>query len=379
MTMISQPTSSWIELSRSALMHNIAFLKQRAGSSVAYMAVVKSNAYGHGMLEIAHLCDTHPMVTALITVSLAEAVALRTAGVTKRIIVMGYLDTDLTTLIDHNIEVSVPNVQTLQILESLSHSSAHPLPIHIKIDTGFTRFGFMPDEVVPLMVDLYRQQHLNVQGICTHFAESGVHDWLFTAQQRKRFFTVVQQLDQQQILPPLYHADKTLTALRPSTLYGNGMRIGAGLYGLLDSDSGLQQVMTWKSTIVQLRSVPCDNSISYGRTFYTQQESKIAVVPVGYYDGYDRRLSNKGHILVYYRTKDGIHAVGEAPVVGLVTMNALFLDVTHLEGVAVGDEVILLGDYPGLRAWDIAQCTGAGNPREVTLSVHPWIERRIVE
>ena len=373
--MMISPTT-WIEISRSALDHNIAIFKRLLGTTLL-MAVVKSNAYGHGMIEIAQFCQQHKDIAGFITVSLSEAYTLRQAGITKPIVVMGFLDRDLSYAITNNIHISVHDITLLQALEQTARALGTPASVHIKVDTGLTRFGFMPENVVSIAAKIGKNNALSLQGLCTHFAESSTHDWIFTAQQRTRFFNVVQALDQRKLLPSLYHADKTTSALRPAEQRGTAVRLGAGLYGLLP-EQGLQQVLTWKTRIIHIRSLEAGIPIGYGRTYCTQSQKRIALIPIGYYDGYDRRLSNCGHVVIGYRTTSGIYEYARAPIIGLVAMNITTLDITHLPDVKIGDEVILLGDYPGIRSWDIAHLTGGGNPRDVTVKINPIIEKKFV-
>lgn len=369
-------STTWIEISRSALNHNIALFKKRVGAS-ALLAVIKSNAYGHDMLAIARLCQENPAIAGFVAVSLSESYRLRQEGITKPILVMGYYDQDLSYALAHGVELSVVDYATLEIVQDLAQRHKKPFPVHIKIDTGLTRFGFTPEHTVDLVKRLQSNRHLKIAGLCTHFAESSSQDWLFTAQQRLKFTHVVTALAQQSILPPLCHADKSSTALRDVSCGGNGIRLGAGLYGLLPGH-GLRQVMSWKTRIVHIRTADADVPIGYGRTYCTRVPTRIAFVPVGYYDGYDRRLSNCGSALVAYRTNTGVLTKASISVIGRITMNSIAFDVSHLADVKLGDEVELLGEHPAITASTIARLTGGENPRDVTVKVGAHIPRVVV-
>jgi alanine racemase len=236
----------------------------------------------------------------------------------------------------------------------------------------------MPDAVLAVVQKISRNKAFIVHGLCTHFAESSSDDWEYTKIQRERFLQAIHTLALHNLQPPLRHADKSTSAMRYANDTTNGVRIGAGLYGLLP-DQGLRQVMTWKSRIAALRPITQDSPLGYAQTYRVFSGQKIAFIPVGYYDGYDRRLSNCGKVLV---VRGSLHENKElfyAPVIGRVTMNTITIDISHIPYIGVGDEVIILGDYPGLRAWDSAEITKGGNPRDVIVKVRAGIERIVVE
>ena len=364
---------TWIELNHTAFDHNIAYYKHHIGNA-SLMAVVKSNAYGHGLLSIAHTCQQNNAVDGFITALLSEAILMRQQGITKPIVVMGYLDAPLDAIVHHNIQISVIDYPMLRALEQIALHYKKSITIHIKVDTGLTRFGFMPEEILELVKKIQTNRAFVLQGVCTHFGESSSDDWSYTQVQRERFAAVINQLKTHNLLPPLIHADKSNTALRVTHTPGSGVRIGAGIYGLLP-DQQLRQILTWKTRIAHIRTIPHDSPLGYGQTYHARTGQKIAFIPVGYYDGYDRRLSNQGHIRAIHRLSDQESRSIAVPIIGRVAMNTTTLDISHAPQLAVGDEIILLGDYLGLRGHDMAHLTGGHNPRDVIIKIRESIPR----
>ena len=368
-----QTDMTWIELNQTAFDHNVAYYKQHIGNA-SLMAVVKGNGYGHGIASIAHRCQHNNAIHGFVTVTLSEAILLRQQGITKPIVVMGYLDAPLDEIIRQNIQISVIDYTMLHTLEQVALHYKQPITIHVKVDTGLTRFGFMPQEVLTLVKKIHTHKAFILHGLCTHFGESGSADWSYTEIQRERFTTVIQQLKAYNLVPPLLHADKSNTALRATHTSGSGVRIGAGLYGLL-AQHNIQQVLTWKSRIAHIRTLTHDSPLGYGQTYHAAAGQKIAFIPVGYYDGYDRRLANQGHVLIPHQTSaQETHSV-RAPVIGRIAMNTITVDISHAPHLTLGDEVILLGDYDGLRSCDIAELTGGENPRDVIIKIRESIPR----
>lgn len=366
-------TMTWIELNQTAFDYNIAYYKQHS-SNASLMAVVKSNAYGHGIASIALHCQHNDAIDGFVTATLSEAILLRQQGITKPILAMGYLDAQLDEIIRHNIQISVIDYSMLNALEQVALHYHQPITIHVKVDTGLTRFGFMPEDVLDFVKKIHANKAFVLQGICTHFSESGNADWSYTEVQRERFTAVINQLKTYNLLPPLVHADKSNTALRAMHAPGSGMRIGAGLYGLL-AQHNIYHVLTWKSRIAHIRTLTHDSPLGYGQTYHANAGQRIAFVPVGYYDGYDRRLANLGHVLIHHQTSTQQAHYVRAPVIGRIAMNTITVDISHAPHLTLEDEVILLGDYDGLRSCDIAELTGGDNPRDVIIKIRDSIPR----
>lgn len=364
---IQEPTSSWVEIDASALEHNIGHYK--AICKPALLApVIKSNAYGHGIELVAKLLDQNTNVDILCIVSLSEAVRLRTIGIKKPLVVLSILDTNLEHAIIHDIQVIVYDLTTvleLNRLGKLHHKKAH---VHVKVDTGLSRLGLLKDNAVLFIESIYHLPFIKVNGIFTHYANSESVDQTYTNYQLNNFNTVVEYLESKGISIPLRHTSCSAALTANIATHHTMVRAGIGMYGLWPSNDNkkitqqiypgfsLRPVLTWKTRVIQIKEIPAGSYIGYNCTHQVHKTSQIATLPIGYWDGYDRRLTNKGLVMIKG------HVV---PVVGIVAMNLTMIDVTGLD-VAVGDEVTLLGNHEGLTAYDIAKTCGTINYEIVT-------------
>lgn len=372
---------TWIEISKSALEHNLRMFKN-SNPKTLVAPVIKSNAYGHGLLEVARLCQESSLADWLCTASLSDAVFLRTQGIIKPILVLSFLDEDPAFVAHYAIDVIVYDLATIKELSAVGRSIGKPVNIHLKVDTGMSRLGFFPHEVPEVIAKIHTMGGLVLQGIATHFAEVAQENQDYTMQQAKAFNDLLIFLAKNNINIPLRHAANSAGALNVAGPLWNFTRLGASLYGLWpsqfthhcalkkDPSFSLKPILTWKTRVITMRQIPAHAFIGYDRTFTTTRPTTIALLPMGYFDGYNRRLSNLGVVMIRNQP---------AKVVGRVCMNLLMVDVTDIEGTAVGDEVILLGDFPGLTAHDVAQLTEGRNPREVTTRLNAAIKRIIVE
>jgi alanine racemase len=372
---------SWIEISRSAFEHNLSLYRNIVGPQVNLAVVVKGNAYGHGLLEIAQLCQQATAVDWLCTAHLSEALVLRRNGITLPILVMSNLDGNLSDAIAHDISFIVYDSAALMASNEQAALQNKKARVHIKVDTGLARFGLAPQDAVAYVLQASAYPHIEVQGIFSHFAESDNRDTAYTDGQLQQFVQVVDELRRLGVQLPYVHMSNTAAASSLIPSHFNFARIGAGVYGLEPSPfimdclrvmagaPSLKPVMSWKTRITGLRAIAPHASVGYARTHTTTAPTRLGIIPVGYYDGYDRRLSNVGKVLV-----EG----GHAPVIGRVCMNATMVDVSAVEECKIGDEVILLGDHPRMQAHEIAEMIGSFNPREITTRINPLVPRRIV-
>ena len=371
---------TWIEINRSALQANIASYKRVIGGKKLGV-VIKSNAYGHGMLLVARLCDQNPLVDWLCVAMLCEAKALVADGITKEIQVLSYVD-DTLDGVPENLILPVYDKASAKELNESAKKVGRVVRVHLKVDTGLGRLGILPDQLIDTIRYIKELQHLFLQGIFSHYAQSEVANTSYTAKQLHSFNILKEQCKKSNIAPVEWHIANSAAT---SSLEHGGctvFRVGAGAYGLWPSmeskkrsqkehpSFSLQQVMTWKTRILCLKQVKKNQPVGYGRTFYTYRDSVIAILPVGYYDGYDFRLFNKAKVIV---------RGSYAPVVGKISMNMMAVDVTDIPAAAVGDEVVLIGDYDYVRPADLAVSAGPlFNIREVTTKINPLIERIIV-
>lgn len=371
--MHTQYTQTWLELSRAGLEHNIASYKDRIGHNTMLGVVVKSNAYGHGLIQVGSICETNPNVSYLCTANALEALALRQAGVTKPIVALYFLNTDPEDIIIHDIDQVIYDYETAALLNALGKKHNKKANVHIKIDTGLSRFGFFAHEAADIINRIAQLPYLHIRGITTHFAQSDKEDQTFTREQLGLFRNLIDSLEQQGIHIPIKHTSNSTAVLGIPDAYHNLVRVGAGIYGILPkhilerhaATITLKQPLTWKTRIMYTKTIPAGASVSYDRLFTAERDTTIGIIPVGYYEGYDRKLSNNGHVLI---SADNVSRQNHlpAPVLGRVSMNMTIIDITDIPHARVGDEVILMGDFDGVRASDLAARIGSTNPREIT-------------
>lgn len=349
--------------------------------------VVKSNAYGHGIQEIAALCEQSANVHWLFTTSLSEALLLRNNGIRKPILVMCLLDADPAQALTHGIDIMAYEKETIDMLSALGRKLKIPANIHIKIDTGMSRFGLYEQVALKIITYAREQPFINVRGIYTHFCESDQENQEFTLNQLQQFNKLLAKLETMKITIAIKHASNSAAAaLLPDARF-NVVRVGAGAYGMWPSQAmrtktqaimpefDLKPVMQWKSKILHMREIPSQQFVGYARSYQTHQPTKLAIVPVGYFEGYDRRLSNKGTMVI----TDEHGNPHYAPVMGRICMNVTMIDVSAVPTSKPGDEVILIGYHDKIKPRDIADAIGSFNPREITTRINPSIPRIIVE
>ena len=376
-------THSWIELSATALEHNLAFYRTIIGPHKTLGIVVKSNAYGHGMVEISKLLEHNPNANWLLVAHMLEGIQLRQAVITKPILLLNPARTDLDALAHYDLQTMVTDHDILEKLNDVGHAHNKKINIHLKVDTGLSRFGFAPDEIIPLIHTIKKYPFIHINGIYTHFSESNNSDLTFTHEQAERFNILLDALEKEQIEIPYYHTCNSagITSLQDHPKI-NLARLGAGAYGLWPSEQTrtihwqpelymhLKPVLTWKTNIVHIKTIPAGTPVGYNRTYRTTKETRVAVLPVGYYDGYDKRLSNKGVV----------HIKGQsAAIIGTIGMNATMIDITVIPQAHLDDEVILLGNHSLITPADLANQTGCFNPRQITVQINPALSRMITK
>lgn len=336
--------TTWIELDRAALLHNVRSLRRRIGGA-RFMAVVKGNAYGHGMAEVAGALQGE--VDWFGVNSLDEALGLKGAGLSLPVLILGgTMCARADEVVAGGFRQVVYDRESATALADAAARAGTRAPIHLKVETGTNRLGARPDALPALAKFVRSLPALELEGLYTHYAN--VEDTLdnsYAEHQLRRFADAIGPVEAEAPVPLKHSAATAATILYPET-YFNLVRVGVGLYGLWPSaetreaarrsgvDLDLRPVLTWKARIVHLNDVPFGEAIGYGCTYVATRPRRIAVLPVGYYEGIDRGLSNRGRVLV------GGCVV---PIVGRVAMNMCMVDVTDVPGVAVGDEAVLIG------------------------------------
>jgi alanine racemase len=335
-----RPTRADIDLG--ALGHNFRVMREMIGADVRIMAVVKADAYGHGSLECAARLENEGVDWFGVAIP-EEGVALRKAGITRQVLCMGSIWPGQEQLItDHHLTPVVFAERTASLLNDHARSIGRSLDVHIKIDTGMGRVGIRYDEVDPFLELLNSFSAIRVAGLMTHFASAeSASENEFTALQVARFNDVIERFRAAGHSPEWLDLANSPGAIVHPESRGNMVRLGGGLYGILDDilpeasvHPGLKPVMSLRSKIANIKTVPAGETLGYGRTFETKTESRIALVPVGYADGYPRGLGNRGRACIRGQ---------KAPVVGRISMDWTLFDVTNIDGVSIDDEVTLIG------------------------------------
>lgn len=337
---MGRPTVAEIDLD--ALRFNLNQLCGLTGGKADILAVVKANAYGHGAVEVAKELE-RAGASILGVATTEEGVELRQSGVSLPILVLaGIYPDEFQRVLENHLSPVVFDLEIARALNAQGEKSGRPISMHLKVDTGMNRLGIPWRKWEPALEVLRSLKYLQVDGLMSHFsvAESQrPEDLAFTEEQRKRFQACLDSARKKGMEPRYIHiANSAATALREGARF-NLVRPGLMLYGLYPSPAlrnliSLRPVLRWKTAILSLKRVPAGDPVSYGRTHSCEKESLIATLPVGYADGYSRRLSNRGEVLV--RGK-------RARIAGIVCMDLTMIDATEIPGVQVGDEVVLLG------------------------------------
>lgn len=368
---------NWAEVSLSALRHNFHVLQKHLGANVTICAVVKCNAYGHGVEECAPALQQAGATWFGVT-STDEGIVLRESGITGRILVMcGLYDGEEEEALRQSL---TPAVFRLDQAEALARAVtrlglAHPAPFHLKIDTGMARLGLPLAELKAFADGVKRLPQVELEGVFSHLASSEVLDDADTAQQIRRYDAALSTLADNQLHPRLRHlANSGGVSMRPNTWH-NFVRPGLLLYGyeqplyrngslVTDAPSlPLKPVLSWKTHILGLRDVPAGQPLGYNGAYVTAAPARIAAVSVGYGDGLSRKVSVHAGDPVLNPDADPSVGRGEVlirgqrvPMVGRISMDLTLLDVTHIPGVSIGDEVVLIGRSGDqhISAWDLA-------------------------
>ena len=374
---------TWIEISKEALVHNFRQFKKITADRTKIMAVVKANAYGHDLRIVAPILGRAGTDWFGVD-SLEEALQIRSLGIDTPILVLGYISPpNIKTAIEYNISITVYGSEVLKKITSLKLQKK--AKIHLKVETGLNRQGLEPIEFIKLIKFINKHEdNICLEGVSTHFAN--VEDTLdptFALSQLDRFKQIRGMINELGFKKVNYHCAASAAAMLYKRAHFNMIRAGVGLYGLWPSKEtqialklrkgnsfSLKPALSWKSVLAQVKKVKAGESVSYGRTWFAPRDSIIGIVPVGYYDGYDRKLSNNSKIIVK----------GEyVPVVGRIAMNMIMVDLTNAKDVEAGENVILLGKYKNkeVSADFLADNVGTIN-YEIVSRINPNITRKVV-
>jgi len=381
----TRPT--WAEVSLTTLRQNFRVVQTHVGANVTVCAVVKADAYGHGAVECSRALEAEGAKWFGVT-SLDEAIPLREAGVRANILLMtGFWRGEESEIVRLHL---TPTVWEPWHIESLDRAAAamgvarHP--VHLKVDTGMGRLGVGVDQLPGVLAGLKAAEHLVLEGLSTHLASSEIMDAPSVAEQQRSFDAARRMVREAGMEPAVVHMANTAAVISRretwANMKGNSMvRPGVALYGYYlpfqragrEVSGGtlrlpVKPVLTWKTRILSLRDFAANQPLGYGATYVTKAPAHVAVLPVGYADGYNRQLSNRGRVIVREHY---------APIVGRISMDLTLADVTGIPGVAVGDEVILLGVGEGLSVDALEHAELANStPYEILCNISKRVPRK---
>jgi len=367
---------TWIEIDQKAVAHNYRIFRKVIGKKVELLGVVKSNAYGHNLLEYAKELEMLG-IDWLGVDSITEGLALRKAGIKKPILVLGYtLPTMLREARAKNIAVTISNFEILEEVLKLPKSKT-PLHIHIKVDTGMHRQGFQLGDLTGLLSQLGSStSKLSVEGLYTHFAEAKNPRSGDNTRRQIGEFEIWIKAFHDAGFAPLIHAGATGGALLYPRAHYDMVRVGIGLYGIwpsrearqaLTNTTTLRPVLSWRAVVSEVKQVRKGERVGYDFTDLLTKDSVLAIIPIGYWHGFPRALSSKGRVLIHGKT---------ARVVGRVSMDMIVVDVTDIPKVHSGDIATLVGrdKKEEIHAEELAQFS-ATTPYEILTRLNPLMKK----
>ena len=330
--------NTYVEIDLDAISANFDAIRAKAGVQV--MAIVKADAYGHGAVQIARLLDSKCSFFGVS--SIAEALELRQAGLTKPILILGYTPVEAFRLVlGQDIRPAIFRLDDGIALSKLAQKHGVILPFHFAVDTGMSRLGFQAtEESADICAEIARLPGIVAEGLFSHFATADSADLTRAQEQSRRFADFDRMLQERGVKIPLRHLDNSAGLMNFSNHY-EMVRSGIVTYGMYPSDEvdpqllNLKPALQWRSRVTHIKIQPPGREISYGGTFVTTRKTRVATVPVGYADGYRRSLSGKFYVLIRGR---------RAPILGRVCMDQMMVDITDVPDVKIDDPVVLVGN-----------------------------------
>jgi len=353
---------TWVEIDLSAIANNTRQLQSLVGPAVRILASLKADAYGHGALKVARTV-LHNGASMLGVATVSEATPLREAGVDAPILVFGYVPHwQMREAVRLGLTITLYSIESAQALSRAALALGHTVKVHVKVDTGMGRLGIRAEQiakVLELVHEIIDLPGLELEGIYTHFAMADTQDQTHVRMQLSRFQHVLEAIERAQIRPPLVHAANSAAILSLSEAHFNMVRPGIALYGLDPSQQvrlpgAFRPALSFKTQVAQVKDIPEGECISYGCTYITERPTCVAILPVGYADGFRRAPTNWGCVLIHGQ---------EASLLGRVCMDQCIVDVSHIPQVRAGDEVVLIGRQgeASLTAEHVAQRLGTIN------------------
>ena len=351
--------SAWIEVNTNALRFNIRSLESCLDEDVDFMAVIKADAYGHGAVKVAEVLAEEG-VKRFAVFMVEEGIELRESNFKYPILILGHLPkNDYVNILKYNLSPEIYTYSQAVELNKAAKDMDKNVDIHIKIDTGMARLGFMPNHAAIAEIEkIDSLSNIRIEGIYTHLATADQKNNPYALEQLDKFNFVLQELEKKDIRIPIKHMVNSAANINFKDMHFNMVRPGTFLYGLYPSPEmminpivALKPVMSIKSKLVHIKELEIGSSVSYGRTFIAKRPSLIGIIPMGYADGIFRSVGNRGYVLV--RGK-------RCPIIGTICMDQFMVDLTDLDQVKLGDEVVILGKQGEERisAEEIAEIAG---------------------
>jgi alanine racemase len=363
---------TWAEIDLDAIDFNVRAIKKHVGKNVKIIAVVKANAYGHGAVPVsrtaleagAELLAVHRAI---------EGVELRKAGLEAPILIMGYTPPDGAEMVaGWRLTPSLTTMELAQALSLRASASKTVVPVHVKVDTGMNRYGIQPDEVVDFLFALRDLPGISLEGLFTNFATADWADQTNALNQVAVFKKVYQAAAQAGFKIPIHHTANSAATMSLPESHFDAVRPGNAMYGMEPSSEWppnfeIHPALCLKSLVCNIHELAPGEGVSYGRTFVAQRPARVALVSIGYGDGFHRILSNRGSVLIGGR---------RAPIIGRVCMDQLVVNIDNIPGVKLDDEAVILGrqGQECIRATEIADLADTIN-YEVTTSLLPRVTR----
>ncbi|MBD3305567.1 alanine racemase [candidate division KSB3 bacterium] len=331
----------WAEIDLDCLAHNLAEFRRILPPQTQIMAVVKADAYGHGAFEVAKAA-VRAGASRLAIACVEEGILLRRQGITAPIQILGVSAPGTeSAVLEYDLLPTICTIESACRFSEAARAQGRPVRFQLKLDTGMGRIGVRPEQLAAFLDALRQLPSLEMEGVFSHFSKADEYDKTYSRRQLERYHACLQLIQAAGFTPTLRNLANSAGTMELPESHDDMVRIGISLYGFYPSDEvdrtrlHLRPVMSWKTRIAHLKTLPAGEAVSYGGTFITRRPTKVATLPLGYADGFRRRLGSQGwHVLVKGQ---------RAPVIGRICMDMTMIDVTEIEGASSGDEVVLLG------------------------------------
>lgn len=325
-----------------AVAWNMEQMKKNLKEGTEMVAVIKTDGYGHGAVQVASMLESYDYVWGYAVATLDEAVVLRAAEIQKPILVLGCIFPDqYWEMLKYEIRMNVYTKEMAEAISALAVEKGEQAYVHIKLDTGMARLGFSAEESsIEEIKEIAELPNLVLEGVFTHFAKADEEDKTFTMMQLEKFEWMTQRLEEEEVTFPYVHASNSAGIIDVRRADYNLVRAGIAIYGLYPSEEvdkekvQLKPALSLKSHIAFVKDIPAGTPVSYGGDFVSEHQMRIATIPIGYGDGYPRSLSDTGYVLI--RGK-------KAPIIGRICMDQFMVDVSDIPEVKFGDKVTLIG------------------------------------